>query len=500
MTDRPVIVGPDETQRTWSAALSRALGAVPGTRSRPQTRLSALFITADLIAIGLSLVFSGLFAAGFTYLFFERFYLENGLPGGIERIIYVSVLTVGVVFALAVRGHYRCGLPLHRELQQVVGVLALALIVEGFLHYAQKEDFSRLWLFSTWLFAIPLMLIGRALVKMFVMRHEDWRVPVVIVGTEASIDDALTLFEMEYQLGFRSVSKIVTEEDMPFRARDFDELKQSVAPWSGAHVVFAQPFGAESEFRAALRFLNTNQIPYSMLTQFHEMSVMNAEISPLYRNEMVLISQRVGEMQMLADAIKRMTDIVFAMMMLILMLPLMLIVSLIVSSDGGPVIYRHARIGRFGQEFYCLKFRTMLTDSEEVLDRYLAENSDAAQEWEEQRKLDHDPRVTVIGHWLRRLSLDELPQLFNILRGEMSIVGPRPVTEDELARYGDNLDYYLSLRPGVTGLWQISGRSSTTYERRVYLDGWYARNKSFWHDMAIILRTVPAVISSKGAI
>ena len=146
-----------------------------------------------------------------------------------------------------------------------------------------------------------------------------------------------------------------------------------------------------------------------------------------------------------------------------------------------------------------LKFRSMVTNSEAVLQQLLSTNPLAAAEWQQAQKLRHDPRITKLGSFLRRTSLDELPQLINVLRLEMSLVGPRPIVQAEIARYGEDIAYYYETRPGLTGLWQVSGRTETAYAHRVQLDTWYVKNWTIWHDLAIIAKTVPAVLQRRGA-
>lgn len=198
--------------------------------------------------------------------------------------------------------------------------------------------------------------------------------------------------------------------------------------------------------------------------------------------------------------IKRGFDIVGAAGCIILLCPLLILVALLVKlSDGGSVFYGHARIGRAGRVFHCLKFRTMREDGDAVLAAYLRDNPDAKAEWEATRKLKSDPRVTPVGAVLRKLSLDELPQIFNILAGEMSIVGPRPVVREELEIYGSAAIFYLKSRPGLTGLWQVSGRNDVSYERRVEFDRHYVENWSLVEDIRIILKTVPAVCLAWGS-
>jgi exopolysaccharide production protein ExoY len=211
---------------------------------------------------------------------------------------------------------------------------------------------------------------------------------------------------------------------------------------------------------------------------------------------------RVVELEIPAPvggSLKRVFDICFAAAGIVLLMPLMLgVAAAIRLSDGGPALYRHRRIGRNGRPFDCLKFRTMVTEADEALASYLADNPSAAREWASKRKLTNDPRVTSLGAVLRKSSVDELPQLINILKGDMSIVGPRPIVSGEIKKYGLQISEYYSTRPGLTGLWQVSGRNDIDYNDRVALDCEYIRNWSIGKDFVIILRTVPIVLQSRG--
>ena len=208
----------------------------------------------------------------------------------------------------------------------------------------------------------------------------------------------------------------------------------------------------------------------------------------------------VGSLSPVGVLPKRSVDIVLALGGIILLAPRLVICYVaVVLSSPGPALFRHKRVGFNGRKFECLKFRTMVPDAAERLQALLASDPAAAAEWAATRKLQNDPRVTAIGAILRKSSLDELPQLFNVLRGEMSIVGPRPVTEEELERYSTSVGAYLSCRPGITGLWQVSGRSTTSYEKRVACDAYYAHNWSMVLDAKIIVVTIPALLSTDGA-
>jgi exopolysaccharide production protein ExoY len=193
---------------------------------------------------------------------------------------------------------------------------------------------------------------------------------------------------------------------------------------------------------------------------------------------------------------KRVFDIAVAMLVLLLAAPLLILIAVSIKiSEGGPVLFRQQRVGHKGQLFECLKFRTMAINAGELLERHLAADPTARREWRETRKLSRDPRVTWLGRALRKSSLDELPQLINVLRGEMSCVGPRPVVPEELSSYGSSASSYLVTRPGLTGMWQVSGRNKLTYRQRVALDTYYVAHWSIWMDLVILVQTLPALMS-----
>lgn len=197
---------------------------------------------------------------------------------------------------------------------------------------------------------------------------------------------------------------------------------------------------------------------------------------------------------------KRVLDICAGVSGVVILSPLLLMLAALIKlGDGGSVFYGHRRIGFGGEVFKCWKFRTMVENGDAVLADHFNKNPEARLEWDEEQKLENDPRITPLGHVLRKLSLDELPQLFNILAGDMSLVGPRPVVNDELKRYGRALHCYLASRPGLTGLWQVSGRSDVSYQSRVAFDQRYVETWSVPADLVIIVKTIPAVLMQKGS-
>ena len=196
--------------------------------------------------------------------------------------------------------------------------------------------------------------------------------------------------------------------------------------------------------------------------------------------------------------IKRFIDIAGSLALLLLLSPLLLGIGAVVSFSG-PIIFRQARVGKAGRTFTCLKFRTMVPEAETTLQRLLESHPEARAEWERAQKLTVDPRITRIGAVLRKTSLDELPQLWNVLRGDMSLVGPRPALPSQLPLYGSAARWYLSMRPGMTGPWQVNARGDDDFRRRIEFDGGYARHFSLLHDVRILLTTIKVVLSGKGA-
>lgn len=207
------------------------------------------------------------------------------------------------------------------------------------------------------------------------------------------------------------------------------------------------------------------------------------------------VTRRLG----LGAVAKRTLDILGALALGLIFSPLMLVIVVLTRREGGSVIYKHRRVGLNGKMFGCLKFRTMVPNADQVLRELLESDPALKAEWVRDHKLRNDPRITRLGRFLRRTSLDELPQIWNVLRGEMSLVGPRPVVREELLRYGRSVRVYLSTKPGITGLWQVTGRNDTDYRRRVALDAYYARNQNLLLDMYILFKTTGVVLGGSGA-
>jgi Undecaprenyl-phosphate galactose phosphotransferase WbaP len=289
----------------------------------------------------------------------------------------------------------------------------------------------------------------------------------------------------------------IWETDLPSILGDFSALPQLRASLAGYAIValpHIQHVTARKVFEEYCHsFQRVVFIPDHLGTSCLEVSTREM------RGDLGLeIKQR--NHRVLSIFLKRAFDIVFSLMLIVLFAPMWIgLIFLVRQCSSGSIFFAHTRHGRNGKTFPALKFRTMVSNADEVLKRYLEQNPSELREWLDTHKLRTDPRVTSIGKFLRRYSIDELPQLVNVLKGEMSIVGPRPIVRAEIQRYGSGYELYKKMPPGLTGLWQISGRSNTSYAQRVAFDEYYVRNWSLWMDLYILSCTVRAVFSAEGA-
>lgn len=280
----------------------------------------------------------------------------------------------------------------------------------------------------------------------------------------------------------------------------FDEAEQVISNHKIRTVVLAAPGLPRMELLELFRRIQHVTRDVFIIPDLFGLPVGNLEIETFFDQKLVLLRTRNNMAGKLNRMLKAMLDLVGSLTGLFVFLPIYFMISILIYVDSpGPVLFSHRRIGRNGKMFDCYKFRTMVPNAHAELQRYLATHPESLQEWQESYKLKEDPRITRIGHLLRKSSLDELPQFLNVLKGEMSLVGPRPIVQEEVARYGQFIEDFYLVKPGITGLWQVSGRNDISYDDRVRMDSWYVRNWSVWLDLVILLKTVKYVLSGKGA-
>jgi Undecaprenyl-phosphate galactose phosphotransferase WbaP len=356
------------------------------------------------------------------------------------------------------------------------------------------------------------IIAGRILAKFFLLKVGAWKRPTVIVGIGNNAKLAYEALSEEKLLAYPVVA--------------FACLSEAERPASGTLDVFGNQFPVVTlgdQPDAMLRQLGCRNVVvatdvldvHANLIHALSMSGRNVivipsisglplhgvEVSHFFSHETLMLSVRNNLGRKGAQIIKRIFDIVMSLFLLAVLSPLfMFVASRIRRESGPPAIFSQERVGRRGEVFRFLKFRSMVCDAEDMLMRWRNERPDLWEEYQRNNfKLKNDPRMLKVGHWIRQTSIDELPQLLNVLRGEMSLVGPRPLLARELGAYGATIDLYRQVRPGITGLWQISGRSQTKFVDRAAYDAWYVRNWSLWYDFVILLRTVKVVFTREGA-
>ncbi len=397
---------------------------------------------------------------------------------------------------LTVRGCYRERLPFWVELRLFVLVSTLALLADAFVEVVLKDQPSRLMLIGGWILFPPAVAVLRPLAKRALSALGVWRVPILVIGDAAGIANVVDVLGSEGVSGYDVVATYAPEEALALAERDgwASLLRHERA----RRLALSIHRGSAIEPRIVQSVLRAG-LPFAMLPPMDVLPVVGYECIPFFSHDTMMFSYRNNLAQPAARMAKTAFDLALATMLLLVLSPLFLVIVLLVRRDGGAPFFSHDRVGAHGRVFGCLKFRTMVPRADEVLLQALAADEALAAEWDATQKLRHDPRITPIGHILRATSLDELPQLINVLRLEMSLVGPRPIVKAEVMRYGDDIAFYYEARPGLTGLWQVSGRADTTYVQRVRLDCWYVKNWTMWHDIAILSKTLPAVLSRRGA-
>lgn len=392
------------------------------------------------------------------------------------------------------------------ELKEILRTLVIFATIEIAVLAFTTWSFPRLAWILTWGLVLVLVPTLRMTAKLILHKLNLWQRDTWVIGCGANAQEAYLAINSERNLGLNIVGFVAS-----------DGLSTSGKQINGLPVIAESPkwlegINKKTQFIVAVESdqsdIRNNWLRNFMIQGYRYVSVIptlrgmpldSTDMSFIFSHEVMIFRVQQNLAKWSSRFLKRSFDVIGSLAIITVLSPVLIYISQKVKKDGGPAIYGHERIGKGGKPFKCLKFRSMVINSKEVLDELLEKDIDAKREWDSTFKLKNDPRVTKIGSFLRRTSLDELPQLFNVLKGEMSLVGPRPIITAELVRYNEEVDYYLLSKPGMTGLWQVSGRSDVDYETRVYLDAWYVKNWSMWNDIAILFKTIGVVLKKDGA-
>jgi len=477
----------------------------------PSRRYSWVLITSDILVICLCFAVGRLANWITNDITFEESLFGWHANYGNERVIVFCVAIAACITAFTRFGHYSRRRPFWQELGDILAVVITVAVLDAALVFLTKSDFSRLWWGTSWVLVAAMLPTARYIVKRMLLARGAWIRPTVIVGTGPNALDAAEALENEPLFGFKVIAFIKPQHSEDHHEQSFkiigrtipivenNRLAQLLKSRKPPHVVIALELNNLSHSKDYIENFSHTYNDISIMSPLRGLPLTGASVTRFFSNDILALRFQNNLERTGPEWTKRAFDILIASLLVVLLLPVFAILGWLVAQTGKPILYGHQRIGRRGRPFNCVKFRTMKPNADRILSSYLTQHPELKSEWERNHKLRDDPRVTTIGSWLRRTSLDELPQLFNVVRGEMSLVGPRPIVAEELPMYGSNAYHYLQCRPGITGLWQVSGRSDTTFGARARLDGWYARNWSLWCDFYILLKTPRVVFSGGGA-
>ncbi len=439
----------------------------------------------------------------------RRYWLPNANPDFYIPAVYLSIIvpTIFLCFLKSTDAHMR-STPFWRMAQNVFWAVFYSILTITMLMYFGKvgEVVSRLFVGMTGCFSFLFILTARYLFKQYINRQKLFQVPVLFIGAGRTAKLLLDAFGDDTGFGYRVIGFIEDHpEKSPIAGRvrilgRFSNIERVIQMTGVQNVIVTVPGLSASEQVAMVNRIQPLVKNVSFVPDLIGTPVGALDIETLVDSKLMLLRVRNNLARWYNRLAKRVFDILVSFCGMVFVLPLGIFLAIAIYIDSpGPIVFAHRRIGQHGKEFPCYKFRSMVPDADTALKAYLDAHPEAREEWERDFKLKDDPRVTRVGRILRKTSLDELPQLLNVLKGEMSLVGPRPIVQAEIVKYGDLFHDFCLVPPGITGMWQVNGRSDTTYEERVQMDSWYVRNWSVWIDIVYLLKTFKVVFSGKGA-
>lgn len=433
--------------------------------------------------------------------------------GSVRVSLFLTVALGMVAWMWVVKGHYSASRrkPWWEEARQILQVVLIAALVDTMVIYLAKWPLSRLWTGATWALIFMALPLSRLVMRHLLLRAGLLTQPYVLIGHASDVEKAARALSSEPLLGYLPVAAV-----SPNPGERLVEMPDghTLAPTALTPAVkdfLAKPgpyqivgvLGTVNNhwLRELAQELMLTRDDLVMVPALGGLPIHGMEVSHFFSHEVLLLRARNNLNRRGPQLLKRALDILGASLLLLMLAPLFAWVAWrIKREDAGPAFFVQDRIGVDGKPFKFIKFRSMVMDADAALERWKTENEKLyVQYLASNFKLANDPRITKIGALIRRTSIDELPQLINVLKGDMSLVGPRPLLARELTEYGHSIAAYGKARPGITGLWQISGRSASTFQHRINMDLWYVRNWSLWYDFVIMLRTVSVVLRQEGA-
>lgn len=491
----------------------------PLKKARPLVKkgITAALLFTDIIAMAIS----------FTLALYTAQFLKDAiLPDvynkpfsdytNIHDLFFTWIYPI-VLLTFYTKGHYTQRVPWWNQVHNVLKICLIAFTVDAFTRLAFDMSFSRTLIVLSWAYIFLFILLGRQIVYRLTRNKEDaWNIPTIIIGDVATVTDALHAFATDRYTGYKV--KTINIRDKQGKEFDFENapkqyhnisIENDISDYQTYirrnidhfFVVTLENFRGKDR-DDIINTLTKEQALYAIVPPVSRVSLFEMEPRYFFGYDIMLLHAKYSIHSIRGSLVKRLMDVIIAGTALI---PASIIIAIAgimlkVEGQGGSIFYGGHRIGKNGKKFRCWKLRSMEPDSDHLLDELLAKDPKAREEWETYHKLKQpDPRITTkTAAIIRKYSIDELPQLWNVICGEMSIVGPRPILEREIEEAGISIQDYYRVHPGITGLWQVSGRNDTTFERRMYCDGWYVRNWSLWGDIVIIFKTVRVLLKRDG--
>jgi UDP-galactose-lipid carrier transferase len=447
----------------------------------------------------------------------------GGAPSSISAnknlFLILGFMTTALLWS---KGLYTNRTPWWSQVQFILKITLFSLILHCFISLALRTEGSLIGICISWIFAFTMMTIARAVIYKIASFYPSWKIPTVIISDTPTAEDLVYAFSADISTGYdiKNIFLRSPEDNIGFDVSILPKSKENVRICYGQddhetficehpdyfYIVSLDTF-RDTARESLINTLNDNSIPYAIVPTLSRANLYQMEPKYFFGHDVIMLYVGNSAPQIFGLSVsrflKRCMDIFASGMALLILSPLFITIALClkIEGQGGSIFYGGNRIGKNNRLFKCYKFRSMEPNTDHLLKAYLDNNPAAQLDWEKYRKLPNDPRVTTkTARFIRKTSLDEIPQLWNIFSGDMSLVGPRPILEDETHYFEENtLKEYLSIRPGLTGLWQVSGRNKTSFKRRVFWDSWYVRNWSLWGDIVILIKTPIALLSRKGA-
>lgn len=470
--------------------------------------LSAIILFFDICA----LVLSFLLCIKVNALY------QNDLAPAIFTIAFKSyvLLSVIIITVFIYRGHYRKRLPYWQQVGTILKSVLVILFVTMLSYLVFEFSQFPLIIILCWLIVSVFLITARKLSLCLVPHFKEWTLPVVLLGNNQMIIDCMYAFYNDRNTGFEV--KIFMLRDKTKKPICFDFV-----PEDHPHIDLVDASGDNFDFilnhkkcfyiidmeglrgknrDKLINLLEINNIDYAIVPSTKRLHLYGMKPSYFFGNDVIMLHSYGQHTKSFYLKIKRLIDIFVSLCFLPLLALLTLTIFLIKKVEGiqTPLFYDGKRVGVNGNEFNCWKFTTMRPNADQILNELIAQDSAKKEEWDNFQKLKNDPRIdSRISNFLRKTSLDEFPQIWNVFIGDMSLVGPRPILPEQRIDYKEYLPLYQSVKPGITGLWQVSGRNETQFQQRIYWDSWYVKNWSLWHDIVILLKTISVLISKRGA-